>query len=94
MKKRFVLLLLTVAMTGGCSDRSINTAKVRAAFSSLRPDLKSELEEGLTAIETSNYVAAIRPLEKVGYGAKMDKEQKLILEDTLKKTRKKAAESK
>jgi hypothetical protein len=93
MKKQFVLLLLTVAISG-CSDKSIDTGKVRAAFSSLTPDLKAELEQGLTAIDTSNYAAAIKPLEKVGYGAKMDKAQSALLKATLKKARQKADNAK
>jgi hypothetical protein len=95
MKKRLILLL---AMTGlallaspGCSDKNIDTAKVREAFQSLSGDARQDLEQGLTAIDQSNYVAAVRPLKKVALTVKLDKNQRLILEDTITKVEAKAA---
>lgn len=74
-----------------CSNSKINTAKVRAAFPALDGDAKVQLEQGLAAIDASNYVAAVKPLEKAAYEIKLDKNQRVILEDTLKKVRAKAA---
>jgi hypothetical protein len=77
-------------MAVGCSNRNIDTAKVRAAFPSIDGDAKAQLETALAAIDASNYLAAVRPLEKAKYEIKMDKTQREILEDTLKKARAKA----
>ena len=98
MKKRLILLF---ALTGlawlaapGCSNKSIDTAKVRAAFQSLSGEGKQYIEEGLKAIEQSNYVAAVRPLKNVAYTVKLDKNQRVILEDTIAKVEAKAAKQK
>ena len=98
MKKRMIHI---VAMTGliaavalGCSNKNIDTAKLRAAFPSLSGDAKDNLEEGLTAIDQSNYIAAVKPLNKVGYLAKLNKEQGLLLEETIAKVEAKAAKQK
>ncbi len=98
MKKRLILLL---ALTGlawlaasGCSNKNIDTAKVRAAFQSLSGEGKQYIEEGLKAIEQSNYVAAVRPLKNVAYTVKLDKNQRVILEDTIAKVEAKAAKQK
>jgi len=98
MKKRiisFVILTGLVCLAAiGCSNSKIDTAKVRAAFPSLDGDAKAQLEHGLVAIDAGNYVAAVKPLEKLSYEIKMDKKQRKILEDTLKKARAKAARQK
>jgi hypothetical protein len=98
MKKRLILIF---AMTGlawlavvGCSDNKIDTAKVRGAFPSLSGDAKDDLELALKAIDQSNYVAAVRPLKVLAIKVKMDKNQSLILEDTLAKAQAKAAKQK
>jgi len=95
MKKRLILL---VTMTGlawlaasGCSNKNIDTAKVREAFQSLSGDARQYLDQGLKAIDESNYVAAVRPLKKLGFTVKLDKNQRLILEDTIAKAEAKAA---
>jgi hypothetical protein len=87
-----VALICVCAM--GCSNHNIDTAKVRAAFPSIDGDAKAQLETGLSAIDSSNYVAAVKPLEKAAYEIKMDKNQRKILEDTLKKVRAKAQSQK
>jgi len=75
----------------GCSNSNIDTAKVRAAFASVQGDPKMQLETALAAIDATNYVAAVAPLEKAAYELKMDTNQREILMDTLKKVRAKAA---
>jgi hypothetical protein len=91
-KIRFVVLTgLVCLLAVGCSNTNIDTAKVRAAFPSIAGDGKVQLEAALAAIDSSNYVAAVKPLEKATYEIKMDKEQRVILTDTLKKVRAKAA---
>jgi hypothetical protein len=98
MKKRLILLLTLTALAGlvasGCSDKKIDTAKVRAAFPSLNGEARQNLDEGLAAIDQGNYVAAVKPLNKVAFLAKLDKDQRLLLTDTIAKTEAKAAKQK
>jgi hypothetical protein len=98
MKKRIISLAVAAGLVGaaaaGCSNSNIDTAKVRAAFASVQGDPKAQLDTALSAIEASNYVAAVAPLEKASYELKMDKNQREILMDTLRKVREKAARQK
>jgi hypothetical protein len=98
MKKRLILLFATSSLVWlaalGCSNKNIDTAKVRAAFPSLSGEAKENLDEGLKDIDESNYLAAVRPLTKVGYVAKLDKDQRLLLKDTIDKAEAKAAKQK
>lgn len=99
MKRRFIPLIvlaggLICLAAGGCSNHTIDTAKIRSAFPSLNGDGKVQLEAGLAAIDTSNYLAAIKPLEKAKYEIKMDKSQWTLLDDALKKVRDKARDQK
>jgi hypothetical protein len=95
MKKRSTLPVILTALVCiaaiGCSNTKIDTAKVRAAFPSIQGDAGVQLERGLAAIDASDYAAAVKPLEKATYELKMDKKQREILEDALKKCRAKAA---
>jgi hypothetical protein len=98
MKKRLILLLTMTALAGlaalGCSKKNIDTAKVREAFQSLTGEAKQNLDEGLAAIDQSNYVAAVKPLNKVAFLAKLNKDQRLLLMDTIATTEAKAAKQK
>jgi hypothetical protein len=98
MKKRLTLVLTMAGLAWlaalGCSNHNIDTAKVRAAFPSLSGEAKDDLELGLKAIDQSNYVASIRPLKVLAIKVKMDKDQRLILEDTIAKAEAKAAKQK
>ena len=91
MKKRvissFVLAGLICLGATGCSNKNIDTAKVRAAFPNLEGDAKVQLEKGLAAIDASDFASAVKPLEKATYEIKMNKDQREILQDTLKKAR-------
>lgn len=98
MKKR---LIASVVLTGlislvsvGCSNKNIDTDKVRAAFPNIAGDAKAQLEQSLADIDATNFAAAVKPLEKATYEIKMDAGQRKILEDTLKKVRAKAAQQK
>ncbi len=85
---------LVCLLSVGCSNKNIDTAKVREAFQSLSGDARQNLEQALTAIDQSNYVAAVKPLKKVAYTLKMDKNQTLILQETIAKTEARAAKQK
>jgi hypothetical protein len=98
MKKRRIAVALVGALVcvgaAGCSNSKIDTTKVRAAFASVQGDAKAQLDTALAAIDQSNYVAAVAPLQKASYELKMDKAQREILTDTLKKVRANAARQK
>lgn len=92
MKKRlFTFLAIAGLILAGCSN-NIDTAKVRAAFQSIPADQKTELEQGLAAIDAGKYKDALMPLRKVAYGAKLDKDQTDLLAKTIEKVRKKIAD--
>jgi hypothetical protein len=98
MKKRLILLLTLAGMAclgaAGCSEKKIDTAQVRTAFTSLTGEARKDLDDGLAAIDQSNYVAAVKPLQKVEFLVKMDQNQRLLLKDTLAKVEAKAARQK
>ncbi len=78
--------------TAGCSHKTLDTAKIRATFESTSS--KDYIEQACQMIDQSNYVAALRPLKKVAYTAKLDKDQQLVLQDTLEMVQAKAAKQK
>jgi hypothetical protein len=98
MKKRLILLVTVVGLAclvgSGCSDKNIDTAKVRAAFQSLTGDGRQYLDQGLKSIDEGNYAAAVRPLQTLAYKVKLEKNQRDILEDTISKVEAKAAKPK
>ena len=98
MKQRLVLIFTMTALAwlavAGCSNNNIDTAKVRAAFSSLSGEAKDDLELALKAIDQGNYAAAVRPLKVLALKVKMDKTQTILLKDTLDKVEAKAAKQK
>jgi hypothetical protein len=98
MKKRLILLVTLMSLAwlaaSGCSNKNIDTAKVREAFQSLSGDSRQYLDAGLKAIDESNYAAAVRPLKTIAYKVKLDKNQTEILEDTITKAEAKAAQQK
>jgi hypothetical protein len=95
MKKWLTLLSALAGMAClaavGCSNKTIDAAKIRAAFQSVSGAPKEQLEEALTDIQASNYVAALKPLRTVAYTVKMNVTQRKIFEDTMAKVRAKAA---
>jgi hypothetical protein len=98
MKKRLILLVTVAGLAwltaSGCSNKNIDTAKVREAFQSLSGDGRQYLDQGLKAIDEGNYDAAVRPLRTLAYKVKLDKNQTVILEDTITKAEAKAAKQK
>jgi hypothetical protein len=94
MKNRLTLipaLAATVCLVAaGCSNKNIDVAKVRAAFQSVSGAPRAQLDEALADIESSNYVAAIKPLRTVAYSVKMDVTQRKIFEDMVAKVKAKA----
>jgi uncharacterized lipoprotein NlpE involved in copper resistance len=95
MKKRALTVVAVVSFVFlalvGCSNPNVDTAKVRAALQSIAADQKVQLEMALSAIDAGKYKEALLPLRKVAYGAKLDKNQIQIVQDTIEKVRAKIA---
>jgi hypothetical protein len=87
----FALVVVVCCGTVGCSNREIDPAKVRAAFQNEPDNVKSQLEQGLTAIEAGNYAAALKPLELIALKVKLPPPENNILLDTISKAQAKAA---
>jgi hypothetical protein len=71
----------------GCSNREIDTVKLQSAFQSADPAIRAELDKGIAAITISNYSQALPVFRHVAYAAKLTKDQRVILEDSIKKLR-------
>jgi hypothetical protein len=69
----------------GCSNREVDTVKLKSAFQSADPATRAKIDEGIADITASNYSAALPILQKVGYATKLPKEQNAILLDSIKK---------
>jgi hypothetical protein len=95
MKKRLLTLIAVAGLLclnlAGCSNSNVDTAKVRAALQSLDAGQKDELETALTAIDAGKFKEALLPLKKIGYGAKLTKDQSKVVRDTLRKVEAKIA---
>lgn len=93
MKKRLSTLISVFALLAfvGCSDKNIDTAKIRTAMQSLDDAQKTQLEAGLTAIDQGRYKDALLPLRKVAFGAKLTKDQGKVLKDAMDKLNAKIA---
>ena len=89
MKRTFALAGLSLLMLAGCGNKNIDTAKVRAAMSSLDGGQKAILEQGLTDIDGGKYKDAMPYLRKVAFTAKLNSDQNTILKDTIDKVQKK-----
>jgi hypothetical protein len=91
MKKRlftFVAVASLAFLTGvGCAPPKIDTAQVRTGLQSLGPEQQVQLDVALKAIDAGKYKEAVLPLRKVAFGAKLDGNQREIIEDTMKKVR-------
>ncbi|MGD1083309.1 MAG: hypothetical protein ABSA47_01005 [Verrucomicrobiota bacterium] len=69
----------------GCSNREVDTVKLKSAFQSADQATREKMDEGIADITASNYSAALPVFEKVAYGSKLTKDQRLILVDSIKK---------
>jgi hypothetical protein len=92
-KKLFQLMLLAGLMAwaaAGCSDQTIDTAKLQTAFQSAPADVRAYLDTGVAAISAGKFSDALPALQHVAFAATMTKDQRLILTDTIKKVKAKA----
>jgi len=91
MKKLLLQFLLLAGLLAwgatGCSNREIDTAKLQTAFQSAAPEVRSYLDQGVAAIHAGKFSEALPALQHVAYAAKMSQEQRLILEDAIKKVK-------
>ena len=94
MKNMLLQLLLFAGLMAwgatGCTNREIDTPKLQTAFQSAPPDVRAYLDQGITAIRAGKFSEALPALQHVAFAAKMSKEQRLILEDAIKKVKAKA----
>jgi hypothetical protein len=94
MKKLLLPLLLLAGLMAwgatGCSNKEIDTAKLQSAFQSATPEVRPWLDQGIAAIKAGKFAEALPALQHVAYAAKMSQEQRLILEDAIKKVKAKA----
>jgi hypothetical protein len=94
MKKLFFQLMLIAGLIGlgttGCSNKEIDTAKLQTAFQSADSEVRGYLDNGVAAINAGKFADALPELRHVAFVAKMSKEQRLILSDTIKKVEAKA----
>jgi cytochrome c-type biogenesis protein CcmH/NrfG len=97
MKKRLYTLVAVASLAFltlvGCSNPDVDTAKVRAALQSIGNEQKVQLDLALSAIDAGKYNEALQPLRKVIYGAKLDKNQRKLMEETIAKVRAKIAKA-
>ena len=94
MKKLLLQFLLLAGLMAwgatGCSNQEIDTAKLQTAFQSAAPDARTYLDQGVAAIHTGKFSEALPALQHVAYAAKMSQEQRLLLEDAIKKVKARA----
>jgi hypothetical protein len=64
--------------------------KLQDAFQSATPEVRNYLHQGITAIQDAKFSEALPALQHVAYAAKMSPEQRLILEDAIKKVKARA----
>jgi len=88
------IVLCGVTLLSGCSDSEIHIDKVRAAFQGLPPEQEARVEESLKDISETNYAAALKPLRAVAMSAKLNADQRKVLEDTVLKVKLKADKQK
>ena len=83
--QRLLLAGLLAWGAAGCSNREIDIPKLQTAFQSAAPDVRASLDKGVAAINAGKFSEALPALQHVAFAAKMSKEQRLILTDTIKK---------
>lgn len=91
MKKLLILLTVVVGLmvwgATGCSNREVDTAKLQSAFQTADPGIRDAVGKSVAAIAVSNYSGALPGLQRVAYAAKLTQEQRLVLEDSIKKVK-------
>jgi lipopolysaccharide biosynthesis regulator YciM len=94
MKKMLLQLLLLAGLMAwgpaGCSNKEIDTAKLQTAFQSAPEGVRADLDQGIAAIKDGKFPEALKDLQKVAFEAKMSPEQRLTLEDAIKKVKARA----
>ena len=91
-----ILLAASLAPSGasGCADHTIHADKLQSEFQSASPEAKSQVDAAVADINAGKFAEALPVLQKVAFGAKMSKEQRDVLEDTVRKVREKVQSSK
>jgi hypothetical protein len=92
LRKKLPLPLLLAAGlmvwgAAGCTNREVDTAKLQSAFQTADQGIRTEVDQGIADIKAGNYSAASDVLQHVAFAGKLTKEQRLILQDSMKKVR-------
>ena len=94
MKKILMPLLLLTGLMAfgvtGCSNKEIDTVKLRSVFQDVAPEARTYLDTGIADIQAGKFTEALPALQHVAYAAKMNKDQRLLLEDAIKKVKARA----
>jgi hypothetical protein len=94
MKKLLLQLVLLASLLAwgatGCSNKEIDTAKLQSTFQDVTPEVRPYLDQGIAAIKAGKFAEALPALQHVAYATKMNPEQRLVLEDAIKKVKVKA----
>ncbi len=94
MKKMLLPLLLLAGLMAwgatGCSNQEIDTAKLQSAFQSAAPEARPFLDQGIAAIQAGKFAEALPALQRFAYAAKMSEEQRVLLNDAIRKVKAKA----
>jgi len=95
MKNRSLTLAIGLMLlawgTAGCSNRDVDVAKLQSSFQSADASTRAELDKGIAAISAGKFADALPPLRYVAYSTKLTKDQRVILEDSIKKVKARAA---
>jgi hypothetical protein len=74
----------------GCSNKEIDIAKLQSTFQDVTPEARPYLDQGVAAIKAAKFAEALPALQHLAYAAKMNPDQRLVLEDAIKKVKVKA----
>jgi hypothetical protein len=72
---------------GGCSNREVDTGKLQSAFQSAEPAIRAEVDSSVKDIKAGDYSGALGVMQHVAFAGKLTADQRLILQDSIKKVR-------
>jgi hypothetical protein len=81
------LLFAVIVVPTGCSNGNVDTAKLQSAFPAALPAVQTNLDQGIAAINSGNFAAALPALQRVAFAAKMTSDQRVVIEDAIKKVK-------
>jgi len=73
------LMALTFLIASGCAKKELDFSKVEAAFRDDQSVNRTLLDKGIAAAKAGQYQQASEALQKVVFGTRLTKEQRLVL---------------